>query len=219
MAVDQNSLRSTFRVVLTCSVSGALAGALLGLAIGLGSPNYYRSVFEDGRSAGFDPLQMGIGLGGTQGGVAGFCLGLVLLWRSRSEFERTKQSTALTVPKVFVWGAGATVLLGIGAFSLGRLFDESRGQGMRLSWQGKLLNVHNYGLQDRVATHLSVGNTQAALQPPIYVKSHVTNLDIDPARLKWIEADGKPTVAPAPGERVEVITHEAFATSTPRTRD
>lgn len=73
----------TMRRALIAVLLTTTAFALLGLAIGFGlgslAPNFYRDTFEDGHSAEFDPVAMGVGLGVTQGAAGGAFIGLVLV--------------------------------------------------------------------------------------------------------------------------------------------
>ena len=73
---------SVARALMTILVSAfvfAAVGTLLGIALGYFVPEYYRSVFPTGRSPGFDPLNVGIGQGLTQGAAGGLLVGLALV--------------------------------------------------------------------------------------------------------------------------------------------
>jgi hypothetical protein len=68
-----------FAVVIASAVVGALAGVGVGYSLGAVAPAYYRGVFPNGNSPEFDPVQVGIGLGLTQGAVAGLVVGCVVV--------------------------------------------------------------------------------------------------------------------------------------------
>lgn len=68
-----------FAVVILSAVIGALAGVGLGYSLGVLAPAYYRGVFQNGQSPEFDPVQVGIGLGLTQGAIAGLVVGCVIV--------------------------------------------------------------------------------------------------------------------------------------------
>lgn len=57
----------------------ALVGMLIGLTLGINAPGYYRTVFRGGNSPDFNPEQVGIGLGLTQGVIAGLVIGCVVV--------------------------------------------------------------------------------------------------------------------------------------------
>jgi F0F1-type ATP synthase assembly protein I len=65
--------------VLTCTIAGALFGAGIGYMLGRFAPAYYRSVFRNGNAPGFDPVQVGTGLGMTQGVALGFIAGIIIV--------------------------------------------------------------------------------------------------------------------------------------------
>lgn len=79
------SLAKAVAVIAVCSVVGASIGAGAGYVLGKFAPGYYRSMFLQGNAPGFDPVQMGIGLGLTQGIAVGFIAGIVIVivWRRR----------------------------------------------------------------------------------------------------------------------------------------
>lgn len=61
-----------------CALAGGGAGAALGFALAKVAPGYYRSVFSSGDRPDFDPEAVGLGLGATQGVVAGLLVGLAI---------------------------------------------------------------------------------------------------------------------------------------------
>jgi hypothetical protein len=66
-------------VVAVCSIAGAAIGTGVGYSLGRFAPAYYRSVFREGNAPGFDPVEVGIGLGLTQGIALGFIAGIVIV--------------------------------------------------------------------------------------------------------------------------------------------
>jgi hypothetical protein len=66
-------------VIVTSMAVFAAIGWAIGLGIGLCCPDYYRDVFEGGRSPEFNPVAVGVGQGLTQGAAGGAALGLGLV--------------------------------------------------------------------------------------------------------------------------------------------
>ncbi len=95
--------------------------------------------------------------------------------------------------------------------NVSRLLDEPQANGARSRWEGNLLILNNIGTHDKVVTHLATRFSQAALTPPIYLQNHSTYIDIDPARLKWIDREGHPDKPPKAGEPVEIVAFNVFA--------
>ncbi len=73
------SVRRGLAIVAISAVGFGVAGGLLGLALGVGMPGYYRGVFRAAADPGFRPAEVGFGLGCTQGAAAGVIVGLVLV--------------------------------------------------------------------------------------------------------------------------------------------
>lgn len=73
------SVRGGLAIVVISAVGLGVAGGLLGLALGVGMPGYYRGVFRAAGDPGFRPAEVGVGLGCTQGAAAGVIVGLVLV--------------------------------------------------------------------------------------------------------------------------------------------
>lgn len=75
-----------FAIVAASSLLCSIIGGVMGTQLGRLAPGYYRALFEAGRRADFDPVQVGLGLGVTQGLVAGAMIGLgvaaILTWHS-----------------------------------------------------------------------------------------------------------------------------------------
>lgn len=66
-------------IVVACGLCFGLAGGLLGLALGVGAPSYYRGVFRAADDPGFNPVQVGLGLGISQGLICGAVVGSVVV--------------------------------------------------------------------------------------------------------------------------------------------
>jgi len=69
----------TIGTVFVCSVVFGLGGAALGLIMGLVSPGYYRTVFQNS-DPNFSPAAVGFGLGLAEGAAIGVPAGLVLVF-------------------------------------------------------------------------------------------------------------------------------------------
>lgn len=83
--------RSLF-VVVVCGMGFGAAGGLLGLTLGVGAPAYYRGVFSVGADPGFRPIQVGLGLGVTQGVICGLFIGSVIVLAAAPS-RRSQSST------------------------------------------------------------------------------------------------------------------------------
>lgn len=66
-------------IIVACGMGFGAAGGLLGLALGVGAPAYYRGVFGRGNEPSFSPVQVGLGLGTTQGLIIGVAVGAVVV--------------------------------------------------------------------------------------------------------------------------------------------
>ncbi len=141
--------RSALTTVLVWSVTFACVGAMIGAAIGTVAPEYYRSVFRLGDLPNFHPLQIGIGLGATQGVASGVAISLAVLallaWRdvritrpAENDFPRnTHQSTSWTIHTL--WGiatATALILVAAATFVLGGIIGQ---QQLYQSWTERKL--------------------------------------------------------------------------------
>lgn len=80
-------LGRAFAVVAISAAAGAAIGLLLGLALGLSMPGYYRGTIAGGDRPDFSPVQVGAGLGFSQGLIGGAAVGCVVLlavaWSTR----------------------------------------------------------------------------------------------------------------------------------------
>lgn len=70
-------LRPVF-VLAACLLGGAILGGLVGFYLGKFTPDYYPAVFDVPESAAFDTVEAGVGLGVSQGLVAGAVIGTIL---------------------------------------------------------------------------------------------------------------------------------------------
>ncbi len=83
------SILRAYLIICLSGVAGVCAGGGIGYLLGIAVPGYYRGVFRAGGEAWFDPIQVGIGLGVSQGLPAGLAIGslvvVVVAWsRSRN---------------------------------------------------------------------------------------------------------------------------------------
>lgn len=91
-------------VIVACAVGFGAGGGIIGLALGVTMPGYYRGVFLSGRDPGFRPVQVGVGLGTWQGAICGVVVGSALVialalagHRSQDpEFARPRSSSRWT---------------------------------------------------------------------------------------------------------------------------
>lgn len=68
-----------FGVVLASMTLFGIVGAAIGRWLGFAAPGYYQGVFRNGHDASFDPVQVGFGLGLTQGIAAGLFAGIAIV--------------------------------------------------------------------------------------------------------------------------------------------
>lgn len=91
LPLTEGERMTTLRAFLIIAASAAACtalGGLLGYVLGTQAPGYYRSIFAGGDDPRFDPAEVGLGLGVTQGAIAGLVVGiavvLIVAWyRSR----------------------------------------------------------------------------------------------------------------------------------------
>jgi len=82
------SVASGFRIVITSGIGFGAGGMLIGYILGRAAPSYYRAVFGARNDPGFDPVQVGIGLGLTQGSVCGILVGAAVVLASAISLHR-----------------------------------------------------------------------------------------------------------------------------------
>jgi hypothetical protein len=75
-------MNTATRALLTVAASALLfcfLGGIIGVCLGKFAPGYYRAVFTSGDLPTFDPVQVGLGLGITQGFVGGIIVGCLIV--------------------------------------------------------------------------------------------------------------------------------------------
>jgi hypothetical protein len=91
-------LRPTYCVramatVAACGIAFAAIGTAIGYAVAVALPDYYRSVFHGRSQPDFSPTDVGIGLGCSEGLIAGAVVGcvaaLALAWRRHRRLAET----------------------------------------------------------------------------------------------------------------------------------
>lgn len=68
-----------FRIIIASILGFGVFGGALGTALGVFAPGYYRSVFRAGQAVDFEPVQVGLGLGITQGVIGGALVGIAVV--------------------------------------------------------------------------------------------------------------------------------------------
>lgn len=188
---------------IVVAVVGALVGGLLGATIGWAAPGYYRAVFLNGSDPSFNPFAVGLGLGATQGAGAGAALaGAILVLniaRRRPKAERGPGSVWS------LWTAVTILSLCLVLRELPNLWGRTP---PRAAWREGKIALWNFALSDQIATHLISGEKQAALDPPILLRSHFEESSVDLAALDWRDGDGKSCPSPAKGHPLTVVAVE-----------
>lgn len=69
-------LRTVILVILGSLIVGGLLGAGVGGLLGRLMPGYYKGIFADPHDPDFNAVQVGLGLGMTQGMIFGAVIGL-----------------------------------------------------------------------------------------------------------------------------------------------
>jgi hypothetical protein len=143
--------------VLLWGITFACVGSAIGAAIGTVAPGYYQSIFRNGHSPEFNPLQVGIGLGATQGVASGMATSIVVLallaWRDIRSARPAMDSDApirklrsRTWSVHVLWGgvtAMSVLIISAATFILGGIIGQ---QQLYQSWTERKL--------DRLATIL-----------------------------------------------------------------
>ena len=130
------SLKKALAIVLVTTAGFTLLGSVIGAALGQWAPGYYRVMFPAADHPDFPTVQVGVGLGLTQGLAAGVLVGLIvvalLIWNDRSPAEvypsdapqqRQKPRWALRA----LWGIVLSAVFGvlvIASFILGAIIGE-----------------------------------------------------------------------------------------------
>ncbi len=65
--------------VFGTAIVGSLLGGIFGSVIGALAPGYYRAVIRNSDAIDFDPVQVGLGMGISQGFVGGLAVGVVIV--------------------------------------------------------------------------------------------------------------------------------------------
>lgn len=73
------TVAKAFLIIILSALIFALAGGLIGYTLAVALPSYYRTVFRSGNEPWFDPKEVGIGVGVTEGGVCGLGVGAVVV--------------------------------------------------------------------------------------------------------------------------------------------
>jgi hypothetical protein len=68
-----------FFIIIVSGFAFALGGGLIGYALAVILPGYYRGVFSSGREPWFDAVGVGVGLGLSQGLICGLFLGAIVV--------------------------------------------------------------------------------------------------------------------------------------------
>jgi len=137
--------KAAFKIVLLWAITFGCVGAVIGATLGAFVPEYYRSIFRHGDSPNFHPLQVGIGLGTTQGIASGVAISIAVLvqlaWRDvraarpatgKDPQHNIQHSRSWTVHAL--WGVVTTmsvVLVGAITFILGGIIGQ---QQLYQSW-------------------------------------------------------------------------------------
>ena len=125
---------------------------MIGAVLGTTAPGYYRSVFRNGDSPDFNPIQVGIGLGATQGIASGVVLSIVvfafIVWRDLRTTRPTTRGTAtdeMARSRLWtihaLWCVGTIlsgILIGTVAFLLGGIIGQ---QQLYQSWTDRKLKT------------------------------------------------------------------------------
>lgn len=73
------TVAKAFLIIILSALTVAFAGGLVGYTLAIAVPSYYRTVFRSGNEPWFDPKEVGIGLGVTEGGMCGLGVGAVVV--------------------------------------------------------------------------------------------------------------------------------------------
>ena len=165
--------RSALITVLVWGITFACVGGVIGATIATVAPEYYRSVFRDGDLPNFNPLQVGIGLGATQGVASGIAISIAVLallaWRdiraARSKADRDSQSNTHSSASWTVhslWGvatATSVILVSAATFVLGGIIGQ---QQLYQSWTDRKLDKLATILESRTFEGVEADYSSAA---------------------------------------------------------
>ena len=125
--------RKAIGIVLLCGVAFAFIGGLIGAALATTAPGYYRSLFHNGCSPGFNPFQVGIGLGVTQGLALGVVIALgglaFLAWRELRAGNAGTERRPRSWSQLVLWGLATlipVVIFSVVAFFLGEIVGQEQ---------------------------------------------------------------------------------------------
>src|SRR5262245_26177063 len=93
-------------VLLGVAVLLGAVGTAIGYGLGRFNPGYYRAIFAHGHNPEFDPVEVGVGLGLTQGTAGGVVVGLALVallcWRD-TRLQRNSSATQASLRGTRSW--------------------------------------------------------------------------------------------------------------------
>ncbi len=73
------TVRKAFLVILASAAAFTIIGTGVGLLLAKVAPGFYAAAFGNSGSPGFDPFELGFGLGLTTGGMVGIGVGAVVV--------------------------------------------------------------------------------------------------------------------------------------------
>lgn len=215
------------RILLICSVGGAVLGALIGLLLGIVAPSYYIGVFNLPSNTQ-RISQIGLGLGLSQGLIVGVIVGVVLAaidaWKhgkSGGELQPPDAIPEAQFPRsiaklrtwLFVIGSISiiTALSIFGAMFESRLFDPA--PAPECQWYQDKIHLNYIGQRALIVTHLAVPTVNhgahllsaAALKEPVVLMMKKDAPELDPRALKWLDPSGNPAEPPQVGDRIVAL--------------
>ena len=152
-------------------VACPIIGGFIGAGLGFVAPDYYRTVFPSGRSPNFNPLQVGIGLGITQGLAAAVAISLAILavtvWRGLRSYQAQPDSNPIDREPAswlrwVLWGGVTFIAVSVFsalAFVIGAIVGEQ--QRYSAETQYKLVRIEKI-LESQEFSHLRIGTSSAA---------------------------------------------------------
>lgn len=209
------------KTVIGWSIAGALAGGLLGLAMGILLPDYYMGVFGLSPSRRGEAPSIGLGLGLSQGLIVGAIAGVLVVAVDRFRpngpqplSSRSDESppTFRFIPALVVLNLVLSLVIILGVLAFGILNGiSSGGRTPDTSWVGDKIYLHNISRETLLVTHLAVGQgprghvmAYAPLDPPLLLTMK-QRPQIDPKSLHWRDPIGEAIEPPAPGTPVTAL--------------